>query len=75
MFFKEGCDKEQLNLKVIPLFCTVHHPLRIYKIATSKIVVIFLTSHLKGGTKGPFCNPNAFNSDFDNFTRLKNTQN
>ena len=34
MFLKEDCDKEQLNLKVIPLFCTVHHLLRIHKIAT-----------------------------------------
>ena len=41
MFLKEDCDKEQLNLKVIPLFCTVRHLLHIYKIATSKIVVIF----------------------------------
>ena len=46
MFFKEDCDKEQLNLKVIPLFCTVRHPLRI-KIATSKIVVIFYQSPKK----------------------------
>ena len=42
MFFKEDRNKEQLNLKVIPLFSTVCHLLRIYKkiIATSKIVVI-----------------------------------
>ena len=53
MFFKEDCNKEQLNLMVIPFFCTVHHPLHIYKIATSKIVVIF-SSHLKRGNKGPF---------------------
>ena len=47
MFLKEDCDKEQLNLKVIPLFCTVRHLLHIYKIATSKIVVIFYQSPKK----------------------------
>ena len=52
MFLKEDCDKEQLNLKVIPLFCTVRHPLRI-KIATSKIVVIFYQSPKKV-PKAPF---------------------
>ena len=46
-FLKEDCDKEQLNLNVIPLFCTVRHLLRIYKIATSKIMVIFYQSPKK----------------------------
>ena len=46
MLFKEECDKEQLNLKVIPLFCTVCYPLHI-KIETSKIVVIFYQSPKK----------------------------
>ena len=50
--------------KATPLLCTAHC------IATSKEVVIF-TGRLKGGNEGPFCSRNAFNSAFDNSTRLK----
>ena len=41
-----------------------------HTIATSKVAVIF-TSRLKRGIYGSFCSPYAFNSDFDNSTRLK----
>ena len=67
-------------LRVIRLFCTTAH-----NIATSKVMAIFtgclrldfpisrVQSLIKKRKqiKGSFCSPNAFNSDFDNYTWLK----
>ena len=71
MGFRCGCADAPLKttLRIIPGF-TLYTPPTAHNIATSEAVVIF-TSHLKRGNEGPFCSPNAFNSDFDNSTRLK----
>lgn len=54
------------------IFCTQTSP-NAHNIATTKVAVIFnmFNGHLKRGNKAPFCSRNAFNSDFDYFTRLK----
>ena len=58
------------NVKVIPLFCTAHHLLRI-ALRLQRWRWFSPVGSPKRGNGGPFCIPNPLNSDFDNSTGLK----